>query len=99
MSRSCARTMRGVRDECPSSQPAVTHFGVMEHERVVGRERDIQTALEEGVKRVAGEVQEELVVRQWGHRDPDLRDVEQVLKDGGFSELDPVVNSRCGEED
>ena len=46
---------------------------MVEHERVVGRERDIEPDREELVERVLRQTEEERVIRQWRERQPDLR--------------------------
>ena len=57
-------------------------LGVVEHERVVRRERHVEAGGEELVERALGEGEEERVVRERRERKPDLSEVVQVLERG-----------------
>ena len=71
---------------------------MVEHERVVGRERDIEPDREELVERVLRQTEEERVIRQWRERQPDLRDVVEVLEARRLLEVDAVVDPPRAEE-
>ena len=71
---------------------------MVEHERVVGRERDIEPDREELVEGVLRQTEEERVVRQRRERQPDLRDVVEVLEARRLLEVDAVVDPPRAEE-
>lgn len=71
---------------------------MVEHERVVGRERDIEPDREELVERALRQTEEERVIRQWRERQPDLRDVVEVLEARRLLEVDAVVDPPRAEE-
>ena len=69
----------GPKTACFSMFFFLSLLGLMEHQRVVGGQRDVETALEvhrEGALLIG---QEELVVTAGRHRQADLRQVEEVL--------------------
>ena len=71
---------------------------VMEHERVVGREGDVEAHGEELVEWVLAQLEEEGVVREGREREAHLREVVQVLQRGRLAQADAVVNAAGGEE-
>eukprot|EP00966_Prymnesium_polylepis_P043454 1007965-Prymnesium_polylepis.1 len=73
-------------------------LGVVEHERVVCRERDVQADAEELVERVLRQLQEEGVVRERREREPDLREVVEVLQRRRLAQVDAVVDAARREE-
>mmetsp|Transcript_25897 Transcript_25897/g.84931 ORF Transcript_25897/g.84931 Transcript_25897/m.84931 type:complete len:478 (-) Transcript_25897:1117-2550(-) len=73
-------------------------LGVVEHERVVRRERDVEPAREELLERVLGEAEEERVVGEGREREPDLAQVVQVGERRRLAQVDAVVDAARGEE-
>ena len=65
---------------------------VVEHERVVRRERDVEPAREELLERVLGEAEEERVVGEGREREPDLAQVVQVGERRRLAQVDAVVD-------
>ena len=72
-------------------------LGEVELERVVGAEADVQADLEEVRERVALVREEERVVAERAHREPDLLEVEEVLQRGYLPEEDAVRDRVRGE--
>ena len=64
----------------------------MQHEWVVGAERDVEALLEVLRKGILIVVQEELVVGQRRHGDAHLREVVEVLQSGVLAQKDAVVD-------
>ncbi len=60
-------------------------FRKMKLERIVSRQRHVESLFEVGQKRRARELQEELVVADGRHADPDVAQIIQVLKHRRFS--------------
>jgi len=54
----------------------------MELQRVISTQADIQPSLEELFQRIPLICQEERIIAQRTHRDPDLLQIEQILQGG-----------------
>ena len=73
-------------------------LGEVELQWVVRAQTDVQADLEEVGERVALVRQEERVVAQRAHREPNLLEVEQVLQRGHLAQQDAVRDRVRGEE-